>query len=42
MLAVFTFSFVAALFQEMTDFADPPKAIQRLEERINAMRAKST
>jgi hypothetical protein len=28
--------------QEMTDFADPPKAIRKLQERVNAMRAKST
>jgi hypothetical protein len=41
-LVLFTFAFVAALFQEMADFSDPPKAIQRLEERINALRAKNT
>ena len=29
-------------FQEITDFSNPPKAIQRQEERINALRAKST
>jgi hypothetical protein len=42
LLLVLTFSLVAAIFQEMDDFADPPKAIQRLEERINALRGKST
>ncbi len=40
-LLILTFSLVAAIFQEMDDFTDPPKAIQRLEERINALRAKS-
>jgi hypothetical protein len=29
-------------FQEIADFSDPPKAIQRLEERINALSAKNT
>jgi hypothetical protein len=36
-LIIFTFVFVAGLFQEMADFADPPKAIQRLEERIKVL-----
>jgi hypothetical protein len=34
--------FAVGMFQMMEDFSDPPKAIQRLEERINALRAKST
>jgi hypothetical protein len=41
-LAIFSIFFLAATLQEMDDFSDPPEAIQRLEERINALRAKST
>jgi hypothetical protein len=39
-LVIFSFAFVATIFQEMADFADPPEAIKKLEERINALRAK--
>jgi hypothetical protein len=39
-LAIFGLFFVAAALQEMDDFSDPPKAIRRLEERINALQLK--
>jgi hypothetical protein len=37
-LVIFSFALVATVFQELADFADPPKAINKLEERISALR----
>jgi hypothetical protein len=42
LLIITTVSFMVGTFQEMDDFSDPPKAIQRLEEQISALRAKGT
>jgi hypothetical protein len=41
LLAILIYFSAENTLQEMTDFADPPKAIQKLQERINALRAKN-
>jgi hypothetical protein len=39
LIILYSLLFVSGLFQMMDDFFDPPKAILRLEEQINALRA---
>jgi Flp pilus assembly pilin Flp len=41
-LVISTVAVASITFQEIVDFSNPPKAIKRLEERIDALRAKST
>jgi hypothetical protein len=41
LLVILSYFSAVNTLQEMADFADPPKAIRKLQERINAMRAKS-
>jgi hypothetical protein len=38
-LFIFTVATVTNTFQDINDFSDPPKAIQRLEERIKSLNA---